>query len=51
MRMSRSILFGYALASVSPLPLAVSHEDPLYAALSSLALSPLVVLIYLLIRR
>ncbi|MFP3044769.1 MAG: hypothetical protein RXR03_04100 [Thermocladium sp.] len=51
MRMNRLLLFGYALASVSPLPLAVSHEDPLYAALSSLAISPLAALVYLLIRR
>ncbi len=39
MGLSRSLLLGYVVACVSPLPLAVSHEDPLVSALSALAIS------------
>ena len=50
MGLNKSLLFGYVVATVSPLPLAVSHEDPLVSALSALAISPLVILVYLLAR-
>ncbi|GGP20014.1 hypothetical protein GCM10007981_06290 [Thermocladium modestius] len=50
MGLSRSLLLGYVVACVSPLPLAVSHEDPLVSALSALAISPLAILIYLLVK-
>lgn len=50
MGLNKSLLLGYVVACVSPLPLAVSHEDPLISALSALAISPLAILIYLLAR-